>query len=650
MKSEIRDPEKSYFVKFIIATLCLVLIFAVSIAHSRYMDQKISDISKTYLSKLAYQNAQIIYRQISNNLDSLNIMARMLGTQEDFTIENLSKILLTEARNHDFISLGVVLKDGGQTFTPIFPERKSAVDMNFAEGGKEGSSLLLSVDWNYINEIMSGYAGQGGTPSRVVDGETVNFYAVPIYRNYTTEGVLAAFFDKDFFDNILFPDTAQRSRCAYIADKNGNIIYRARNYVHDSVLIELMEELSGGRSVDGSAGEKMRKDIQNGKGDTLELQQNDERVFISYVPINFQSWYFVMLTDEKSMAAQSKSIYDELMPALIYIVIITIAVATYLVYVRNQRYKRLERKIHIDSIHDESYRIIMEQTDEIIFEYDTLDKTYFHTANFRKNFGYEPTRTGFLGSLESDYVHPDDVVRFAEMFERMKQNRRLVEAEIRIINSEGEYLWTRVYMLGVFDKDGRLARVIGKIVNIDDRKKELQQLKEMAVTDSATGVYNKQTTEDMIKAFLGGEGKFGKHAMLIADIDNFKGINDDHGHRVGDAVISAMGIQLNRIFRASDIKGRIGGDEFMILMKDIDEIETIINKAEEICGMLGNYELEGKKQINFSVSVGIAIYDLDGSTYEELYEAADRALYNCKNCNKGTYEFCKETDRRASSR
>jgi len=168
--------------------------------------------------------------------------------------------------------------------------------------------------------------------------------------------------------------------------------------------------------------------------------------------------------------------------------------------------------------------------------------------------------------------------------------------------------------------------------------------------DSATGVYNKQTTEEMIKTFLYGEGKHGKHAMLMIDIDDFKGINDDHGHRVGDAVISALGIKLNQIFRTSDIKGRIGGDEFMILMKDIEGMDLIVNKANEICQMFKNYEIEKNKWIDFSSSIGIAIYGLDGSTYEELYEAADRALYNCKNCKKGTYAFCREADGRISSR
>ena len=141
------------------------------------------------------------------------------------------------------------------------------------------------------------------------------------------------------------------------------------------------------------------------------------------------------MTNTTVAEAQSKSIYDDVFPIFIYILLIILALAAYFIYIRTQSYKRLERKIHLESISDESYRMIMEQTDDIIFEYDTMDKTYFHTANFRKNFGYEPTKTGFLGSLEYDYVHPDDAIGFVEMYEKMKQDRELSEAEVRIINS-----------------------------------------------------------------------------------------------------------------------------------------------------------------------------------------------------------------------
>lgn len=630
MKSK-RDLEKGFYVKYMIATLCLIIIFAISIAHSQYMDQKITNISKGYLSKISAQNADIISSGIRTNLQSLNVIARMIGTEDEFNLEEITGILQTEAEDKGFLSLGIVLKDGGITFT------------------SNGSKLLLNSDWNYIEKMIAGDTGLSGSPSRQINGETVSIYALPIYRNQIA-GVLIAFLNEDFFLNLILPQTFEQNGCSFIADKNGNVIFHTGRCELKEHFSKVIQKLSIGWSLEGENGQKLRMDIQSGLADTIEFYQEKKGIYISYTPINFHDWYLVSLTDVTVAEAQSKSIYDEVIPSFIYILMIIMTVAIYFVYMRNQSYKRLERKMHIESINDESYRMIMEQTDEIIFEYDTQDKTYFHTSNFCKNFGYEPTKTGFLGSLEYDYVHPEDVIRFAELFEKMKKDRKLAEAEVRIINSEGEYLWTRIFMLGVFDQEDRLARVIGKIVNIDEKKKELEYLTEKAVMDSATGVYNKQTTEEMIKTFLYGEGKHGKHAMLMIDIDDFKGINDDHGHRVGDAVISALGIKLNQIFRTSDIKGRIGGDEFMILMKDIEGMDLIVNKANEICQMFKNYEIEKNKWIDFSSSIGIAIYGLDGSTYEELYEAADRALYNCKNCKKGTYAFCREADGRISSR
>lgn len=650
MKHKLKGLEKGFFVKYIIATLCLISILAVSIAHSRYMDQKISDISKVYLSKISLQNAEIISNEIHTSLQTLNVIARMIGSADEFSTERISSILQAEAQNSDFISLGVVRKDGSLTFTPISNSNGNNSDISSPSGeAQNGARLLRSVDWTYINRTMAGYAGLSASPSRKVNNETVSIYAVPIYRGEIA-GALVAFFDKDFLKNLVLPRTLDISGCSYIADKNGNIIFHSESCGHNEAFSGAVKNLSAGWTLDGKEGSRLRNDIESGRKGTIEYEQGKHTVYISYVPINFHNWYLVTLADAAIAEAQSKSIYDDIMPAFIYILIITITVSVYFIYMRNQSYKRLERKMHIESINDESYRMIMEQTDDIIFEYDTMDKTYFHTENFRKNFGYDPTKTGFLGSLEYDYVHPDDVVRFVELYEKMKQDRKLAEAEVRIISSAGEYLWTRIYMLGVFDRDGRLARVIGKIVNIDEKKKELQHLKKMAVTDSATGVYNKQTTEELIGTFLSGDGKHGKHALLIIDIDDFKGINDEYGHRVGDAILSSLGAELNHIFRTTDIKGRIGGDEFMILMKDIDELDMIISKAEAICQMFINYEADKNKRIAASSCIGIAIYDMDGSTYEELYEAADRALYNCKNEQKGTYAFYKEADGKVSTR
>jgi len=167
----------------------------------------------------------------------------------------------------------------------------------------------------------------------------------------------------------------------------------------------------------------------------------------------------------------------------------------------------------------------------------------------------------------------------------------------------------------------------------------MDTLKEKAVLDSATGIYNKQTTEDLIIEFLSNEGKTGKHALLIIDIDDFKEINDEFGHRKGDLIISTLSTEISKLFRTSDIIGRIGGDEFMILIKNIEGMDLINAKAKAICNIFNDKKFELGKTVTVSTSIGIAIYNEDGETYEELYEAADQALYNSKGVEKGTFTF-----------
>ena len=619
--------EKRMIAKYIIATVCLISIFAISILHSRYMDLKISDISKNYVSKITFQSADIVNNQINSNLESLELLARLIGNLDDFQLDQMIKVIRNESKNTKYIKMGVVLQDG---------------TIAFVEGENETeylSQAQLASDWKYIQKVMHGGASFAGSSTRKIDGQMANVYAVPIVRNLSISGVLVVYYNDSFFDGFVMPGTFDKQGFSYLADEYGNVIYSGEGTPRASEFYDIVEELSFRWSLSGSAGEKLREDIKDGKSGVLGYSLGKERVYISYTPVYFNNWYFISIVPIDMIQEKSAGIYNNVIPSILYALILLISIGVYLAYVRHESLRRIERRIKEQSVNDESYRLIMEKTNDIIFEYDTINKTYLHTENFEKTFGYQPTKKGFLGALESDYVHPDDTVEFVRLFEEMKQTKELCETEVRIIKSDGEYIWTRIYMIGVFSSGGELGRVIGKFVDVDQKKKEMDHLKELAAKDSATGVYNKQTTRSMIKNYLENEGKHGKHAMLVIDIDDFKVVNDDHGHRLGDRVIAELGTGINRIFRSSDIKGRIGGDEFMVLIKEIEGLELVAQKATEICNLFQGKRFEGEKEVRVSASIGIAIYGKDGSTYDELYEAADRALYSCKNLKKGTFAF-----------
>jgi diguanylate cyclase (GGDEF)-like protein len=182
------------------------------------------------------------------------------------------------------------------------------------------------------------------------------------------------------------------------------------------------------------------------------------------------------------------------------------------------------------------------------------------------------------------------------------------------------------------------------MIDINDQKKRTQALQLKAEMDLHSGVYNKKTTEQLVEQYL-MEGDEGLHnAMMIIDIDNFKLINDRFGHATGDQVISDVAYKLKEIMRSSDIIGRVGGDEFMIFIKSMSSEQAIFKKAKDICCMFKDIKIKAAPNYKVSGSVGISIYKKDGTTYHELYNKADLALYRSKNQGKDRFCFYNEKE------
>ncbi len=180
---------------------------------------------------------------------------------------------------------------------------------------------------------------------------------------------------------------------------------------------------------------------------------------------------------------------------------------------------------------------------------------------------------------------------------------------------------------------------MGKAYNINLQKKEMQRLTEKTQRDPLTNLYNKIATQTQIEDYITNGNTNMKHAMLMIDIDNFKSVNDNFGHLVGDEVITVISKRLQNLFRTTDIVGRIGGDEFVVFLRDVNKKELITEKAKEICGIFIDTIVEDCPECKISGSVGIALYPNDGKTYEELYRKADMALYKAKKCGKNGYEL-----------
>lgn len=177
-----------------------------------------------------------------------------------------------------------------------------------------------------------------------------------------------------------------------------------------------------------------------------------------------------------------------------------------------------------------------------------------------------------------------------------------------------------------------------------EREEAFMRLKVQAQTDALTGLLNREAAIEQITDFLSTEGHNHSHTLLIIDLDNFKSINDNFGHFEGDRVLETLASKIKSVFRNIDIVGRLGGDEFIVLMKHTSTKSIVRRKALELREALEYATGGGYSSVTVTGSVGISTYDGDGKTFETLYKEADEALYRAKLAGKNTYSYFKDAE------
>lgn len=177
--------------------------------------------------------------------------------------------------------------------------------------------------------------------------------------------------------------------------------------------------------------------------------------------------------------------------------------------------------------------------------------------------------------------------------------------------------------------------------NVESMRAARDNYKIESETDKLTGLLNKAATERLAKEYLANLKENKLAALFILDLDHFKEANDTHGHRYGDDILQTFAAELRSGFRPSDIVGRFGGDEFVVLISDLPDRSIVERKAVHILNSALGVKADGQNA-GISVSVGIAIAPWQGTTYEDLFQAADRALYKVKEQGRNGYSICSE--------
>lgn len=285
----------------------------------------------------------------------------------------------------------------------------------------------------------------------------------------------------------------------------------------------------------------------------------------------------------------------------------------------------------------ERHNIIMNQTHDILFEWDIRSDELFFSSNWEEQYGYTPITQKVRSAIpKASHIHPDDMPAFVGLMDAMAAGVPYKEIEFRIAGAEGQYRWRRVRATAQFDADGKPFKAVGVMLDIDSQKQASAALENRVACDTLTGLYNKVSAQERVEKILSDSRPADLSAMMLLDIDDFKQINDRFGHLFGDAVLIEMSDKVAALFQGENIAARIGGDEFMVFMPNVGKESMAEQRAEELIESLRRLQ-ETMGGMAFSCSIGLSFTKGKDFAFQELFNQADRALYRAKAAGKNRY-------------
>ncbi|MCF6282982.1 MAG: EAL domain-containing protein [Candidatus Polarisedimenticolaceae bacterium] len=240
--------------------------------------------------------------------------------------------------------------------------------------------------------------------------------------------------------------------------------------------------------------------------------------------------------------------------------------------------------------------------------------------------------------------------QYHELWEALSQGREW-HGEFQNRKKNGDYFWEHAHIAPVLDESGKVRHYLAVKEDITLRKQQEKRLLHQAHFDALTDLPNRFLSLDRLFQLL-TEAKRNGHlvAVLFLDLDDFKKINDTLGHSVGDKILIGAAERLRHVIRDGDTVGRLGGDEFIVLLGGLSDISGI---RPVVKGLIDHFRSPfqiDNRELILTVSIGIALYPNDGDTPSDLLRNADSAMYHSKALGRNTYSYFTDSMNQGAAR
>lgn len=281
---------------------------------------------------------------------------------------------------------------------------------------------------------------------------------------------------------------------------------------------------------------------------------------------------------------------------------------------------------------EEKYKLALDGANYAIWELDLIYNSLFISDKWESISGNKlKNQTNGIRYMYK-YVHPEDVTKaIRDLSDCILGKIDPYESEFRIKISDGSYKWVNNRGKVLKDSLGVPLRMVGSITDIDEKRKYQEKIKFLAYYDTLTRLPNRAfLREELDKIIEESERDKKRFALVLMDIDNFKMINDILSHDFGDEVIKKVSSIIREKIPKASIMGRTGGDEFMVLIKDVTNIKSVTDICHRLLKTFKEAIQIKDTSIYTGISIGICMYPQHANTSKALFINSYAALYESK--------------------
>lgn len=312
----------------------------------------------------------------------------------------------------------------------------------------------------------------------------------------------------------------------------------------------------------------------------------------------------------------------------------------------------LDRRVHERTAElarsEEKLRQLVDNSHDMIFTVDAEGRCTFMSPSWTTLLGRPVDEV--LGRRLSDFVHPDDRAH-TEAARRalFETGQRQTNLEYRVKHRDGSWRWHSANALPLHDDAGRVVAFEGNAKDVTEHKQVEDRVRQLAFYDALTGLPNRRMLVDRLRQTMAASKRRGLHAaLLFLDLDNFKALNDTHGHGAGDLLLVTAAQRLHTVLREVDTVARFGGDEFVVLLGELAaEFEASTAKAQSVAekirdALAAPYVLSvahaGQMEVEIEhtcpASIGVVVFHGQWTGEDEILQRADEAMYEAKQAGR----------------